>query len=217
MFIRNCVLAATLVWTTTVFAQSATQSAHADIVNAHGQKIGIATIHRADGGIRIDIQVSQLPLGSHGIHIHTAGKCEGPGFTSAGAHFNPTSKKHGKDNPEGPHAGDLLNIQVEASGDAKASLLDPNITLGDGPNSIFHEGGTAIVIHEKADDYKTDPAGNSGARIACGVIERSLAISLSIDPRRTATRSLALVAADYSGHSFKVSTAQRPLLLHLPV
>jgi Cu-Zn family superoxide dismutase len=217
MFIRNCVLAATLVWTTTVFAQSATQSAHADIVNAHGQKIGIATIHRADGGIRIDIQVSQLPLGSHGIHIHTAGKCEGPGFTSAGAHFNPTSKKHGKDNPEGPHAGDLLNIQVEASGDAKASLLDPNITLGDGPNSIFHEGGTAIVIHEKADDYKTDPAGNSGARIACGVIERSLAISLSIDPRRTATRSLALVAADYSGHSFTVSTAQRPLLLHLPV
>jgi Cu-Zn family superoxide dismutase len=217
MFIRNCVLAATLVWTTTVFAQSATQSAHADIVNAHGQKIGIATIHRADGGIRIDIQVSQLPLGSHGIHIHTAGKCEGPGFTSAGAHFNPTSKKHGKDNPEGPHAGDLLNIQVEASGDAKASLLDPNITLGDGPNSIFHEGGTAIVIHEKADDYKTDPAGNSGARIACGVIERSFTISLSIDPRRTATRSLALVAADYSGHSFTVSTAQRPLLLHLPV
>jgi Cu-Zn family superoxide dismutase len=217
MLIRNCVLAATLVWTTTVFAQSATQSAHADIVNAHGQKIGIATIHRADGGIRIDIQVSQLPLGSHGIHIHTAGKCEGPGFTSAGAHFNPTSKKHGKDNPEGPHAGDLLNIQVEASGDAKASLLDPNITLGDGPNSIFHEGGTAIVIHEKADDYKTDPAGNSGARIACGVIERSFAISLSIDPRRTATRSLALVAADYSGHSFTVSTAQRPLLLHLPV
>jgi Cu-Zn family superoxide dismutase len=217
MLIRNCVLAATLVWTTTVFAQSATQSAHADIVNAHGQKIGIATIHRADGGIRIDIQVSQLPLGSHGIHIHTAGKCEGPGFTSAGAHFNPTSKKHGKDNPEGPHAGDLLNIQVEASGDAKASLLDPNITLGDGPNSIFHEGGTAIVIHEKADDYKTDPAGNSGARIACGVIERSFAISLSVDPRRTATRSLALVAADYSGHSFTVSTAQRPLLLHLPV
>jgi len=216
MLIRNCVLAATLVWTTAVFAQSATQSAHADIVNAHGQKIGIATIHRADGGIRIDIQVSQLPLGTHGIHVHTAGKCEGPAFTSAGAHFNPTSKKHGKDNPEGPHAGDLLNIQVEASGDGKVSLLDPNVTLGDEPNSLFHEGGTAIVIHEKADDYKTDPAGNSGARIACGVIERSFAISMSSDPRRTPTRSLALVAADYSRHSFTVSTAQRPLLLHLP-
>lgn len=172
MLIRNCVLAATLAWTNAVFAQSAVQFAHADIANAQGQKIGTATIRRVDGGIRIDVQVSQLLPGTHGIHVHTVGKCEGPAFTSAGAHFNPTSKKHGKNNPEGPHAGDLLNIEVEASGDAKASLLDPNATLGDGPNSLFHEGGTAIVIHEKADDYKTDPSGNSGARIACGVIQR---------------------------------------------
>ncbi len=172
MLIRTCVLAGTLVWTTAVFAQSAAQSAHADIVNAQGKRIGTATIRRANGGIAIDVEVSQLPPGTHGIHIHTAGKCEGPAFTSAGAHLNPTSKKHGKDNPEGPHAGDLVNIQVEVSGDGKASLLDSNVTLRDGPNSLFHEGGTAIVIHEKADDYKTDPAGNSGARIACGVIER---------------------------------------------
>lgn len=172
MLIRNCVLAATLVWTTAVFAQSAPQSAHANIVNAQGQNIGTATIQRADGGIRIEVQMSQLPPGTHGIHIHTVGKCEGPAFTSAGSHLNPTSKKHGKDNPEGPHAGDLLNIQVEASGNGKASLLAPDVTLGDGPNSLFHEGGTAIVIHEKADDYKTDPTGNSGARIACGVVER---------------------------------------------
>src|SRR5580693_8586823 len=166
MLIRNCVLVAALVWTTAAFAQSAAQSARADIVNAQGQKIGTATIRRADGGIRIDVQVSQLPPGTHGIHVHTVGKCEGPAFTSAGAHLNPTSKKHGKDNPEGPHAGDLLNIQVKASGDAEASLLDPNLTLGDGPNSLFHDGGTTIVIHENIDDYKTDPAGNSGARIA---------------------------------------------------
>jgi superoxide dismutase, Cu-Zn family len=172
MLIRNCVLAATLVWTTAVFAQSAAQSAHADIVNAQGQKIGSATISQADGGVRIDIQVSQLSPGTHGIHVHTVGNCEGPAFTSAGAHLNPTSKKHGKDNPEGPHAGDLLNIQVQVSGVGKASLMDSNVTLGDGPNSLFHQGGTAIVIHEKADDYKTDPAGNSGARIACGVVER---------------------------------------------
>jgi Cu-Zn family superoxide dismutase len=170
MLIRNCVLVAALVWTTAAFAQSAAQSARADIVNAQGQKIGTATIRQADGGIRIDVQVSQLSPGTHGIHVHTVGKCEGPAFTSAGGHLNPTSKKHGKDNPEGPHAGDLLNIQVQASGDGKASLLDPNVTLGDGPNSLFHEGGTSIVIHEKTDDYKTDPAGNSGARIACGVI-----------------------------------------------
>jgi Cu-Zn family superoxide dismutase len=172
MLIRNCVLAAALVWTPPAFAQSAAQSAQADIANAQGQKIGTATISQADGGIRIDVQVSQLPPGTHGIHIHTVGKCEGPAFTSAGGHLNPTSKKHGKDNPEGPHAGDLLNIQVQASGDGKASLLDPNVTLGDGANSLFHEGGTSIVIHEKTDDYKTDPAGNSGARIACGVIVR---------------------------------------------
>jgi superoxide dismutase, Cu-Zn family len=173
MLLRNCVLAATLVWTTTaVFAQSAAQPAHADIVNAQGQRIGTATIHQADGGVRIDVHVSQVPSGTHGIHIHTVGKCEGPAFLSAGAHLNPTSKKHGKDNPEGPHAGDLLNIQVDTSGGGKASLLDPNVTLGAGPNSLFHEGGTTIVIHANADDYKTDPAGNSGARIACGVIER---------------------------------------------
>ena len=171
MLIRNCFLAAALVWTPAVFTQSAPQSARANIVNAQGQKIGTATIRQADGGIRIDVQVSQLPAGTHGIHVHTAGKCEGPAFTSAGGHFNPTSKKHGKDNPEGPHAGDLLNIEVGADGTGKASLSDPNASLSEGPNSLFHEGGTALVIREKADDYKTDPAGNSGARIACGVIE----------------------------------------------
>lgn len=172
MLIQNCALAAALVWSTAIFAQSAGQGAHANIVNAQGQKIGTATIRQADGGIRIEVQVSQLPPGTHGIHIHTVGKCESPDFVSAGGHLNPTSKKHGKDNPEGPHAGDLLNIQVDATGHATATLLDPNATLGDGSNSLFHEGGTAIVIHANTDDYKTDPAGNSGARIACGIVER---------------------------------------------
>jgi superoxide dismutase, Cu-Zn family len=122
--------------------------------------------------VRIDVNVSQLPPGTHGIHIHNVGKCEGPAFTSAGPHLNPASKKHGKDNPEGPHAGDLLNLQVDSNGVGKASLLDANVTLGSGPNSVFHEGGTSLVIHASADDYKTDPAGNSGARIACGVIQK---------------------------------------------
>jgi Cu-Zn family superoxide dismutase len=108
----------------------------------------------------------------HGIHIHNVGKCEGPEFTSAGPHFNPSSKKHGTDNPEGPHGGDLLNLEVKADGVGKASLLDLNATLGEGPNSIFHEGGTSLVIHASPDDYKTDPSGNSRARIACGVIEK---------------------------------------------
>lgn len=163
---------ATTIITTRAVPQQSPLSGHADIVNAQGQKIGAAMIHPSDSGVRIDVEVSQLSPGTHGIHIHTVGKCEGPAFASAGGHFNPTTKKHGKDNPEGSHAGDLLSIEVGADGTGKASLLAPNATLGGGANSLFHEGGTALVIHEKADDYKTDPAGNSGARIACGVIQK---------------------------------------------
>ena len=148
------------------------QSAHADIVNGQGQKIGTAKLQQTSAGVKIDVNVSQLPPGTHGIHIHTVGRCEGPAFASAGGHFNPGMKKHGKDNPDGPHAGDLLNLEVGADGTAKASFDDAGVTLADGPTSLFHDGGTAVVIHEKADDYKTDPAGNSGARIACGVIQK---------------------------------------------
>jgi superoxide dismutase, Cu-Zn family len=154
------------------FGQGAPQSAHADIVNAQGQNIGTAKIVPAKKGVKIEVNVSQLPPGNHGIHIHAVGKCDGPAFTTAGGHLNPDTKKHGKDNPEGPHAGDLLMIDVKADGTAKATLLDTMVTLGDGANSLFHDGGTAIVIHEKADDYKTDPTGNSGGRIACGVIQK---------------------------------------------
>ena len=166
------VLLPALLCATAVFGQSAPKSAHADIVSAQGQKIGTARILPAKEGVKIYISVSQLPPGAHGIHIHAVGKCEGPDFKTAGPHLNPDNKKHGKDNPEGPHAGDLLNLEVKADGTAKATLLDKNVTLGNGPNSVFHEGGSAIVIHEKEDDYKTDPAGNSGARIACGVIQK---------------------------------------------
>ena len=165
-----CLCAVMAVYSTSAFGRQTALPAQADIINAQGQKMGSATFQPSGSGVRIDVAVSQLPPGTHGIHIHAVGKCEGPAFTSAGGHFNPTSKKHGKDNPEGPHAGDLLNIVVAADGIGKATLSDPNVTLASGPNSLFSEAGTALVIHEKADDYKTDPAGNSGARIACGVI-----------------------------------------------
>ena len=161
-----------LLCSTVAFGQGAPKSAHADIVNAQGQNIGTAKILPAKEGVKIEVNVSQLPPGQHGIHIHAVGKCEGPAFTTAGAHLNPDTKKHGKDNPEGPHAGDLLMIDVKADGMAKATLLDTMVTLGDEANSLFHDGGTAIVIHEKEDDYKTDPTGNSGGRIACGVIQK---------------------------------------------
>ena len=97
-------------------------------------------------------------------------KCEGPAFTSAGPHFNPESKKHGTQNPEGPHAGDMMNFTVAADGTSKATVTDPRVTLGTGANSVFANGGTAIVIHAAADDMKTDPAGASGDRIGCGTI-----------------------------------------------
>jgi Cu-Zn family superoxide dismutase len=172
MSCNKVILVHALLCATAVFAQSASKSAHADIVNAQGQKIGAAKLLAEKHGVKIEVNVSQLPPGTHAIHVHNVGKCEGPDFTSAGPHLNPYAKKHGKDNPEGPHAGDLLNIEVKADGTAKATLHDTMVTLADGPNSVFHDGGTAIVIHAKEDDYKTDPAGNSGPRIACGVIQR---------------------------------------------
>jgi superoxide dismutase, Cu-Zn family len=167
LFVLPCLLIAI-----SAFGQTVPKQGHADIVNAQGQKIGTATFSPAEGGIKIDLDVAQLAPGTHGVHIHAVGKCEGPDFKSAGGHFNPSAKEHGKDNPKGPHAGDMTNIEVEADGHAKASLSDSLVTLGDGPNTLFHEGGSALVIHEKADDYKTDPSGNSGARIACGVIQK---------------------------------------------
>jgi Cu-Zn family superoxide dismutase len=169
---NKLILVPALICATAVFGQRASKSAHADIVNAQGQKIGTAKLLAAKHGVRIEFDISQLPPGVHGVHVHNVGKCEGPDFTSAGPHLNPYAKKHGRDNPEGPHAGDLLNIEVKVDGTAKATLRDTMVTLADGPNSVFHSGGTAIVIHAKEDDYKTDPAGNSGPRIACGVIQR---------------------------------------------
>jgi Cu-Zn family superoxide dismutase len=150
----------------------AQKTAHADIVDSKGQKIGTAKLKQTSKGVQISLTASQLSPGIHGFHFHAVGKCEGPDFKTAGSHFNPDNKKHGAKNPDGPHAGDMLNIEVAADGKVHATSLDPDVTLGDGPNSLFHPDGTALVIHAQADDLMTDPSGNSGARIACGVIQK---------------------------------------------
>ncbi|WP_430155345.1 superoxide dismutase family protein [Paenibacillus algorifonticola] len=143
-----------------------------DLINSKGAVIGKASLQEQADGVHIRLAVEQLAPGMHGIHFHETGKCEAPEFTTAGAHFNPLSKQHGFSNPKGFHSGDLPNIQVDASGKVEAEIISKNVTLAKGvPNSLIKSGGAALVIHEKADDYVTDPSGNSGARIACGVIK----------------------------------------------
>jgi Cu-Zn family superoxide dismutase len=172
MYVRYAHLLVGLLVATIGFRQDSASSARADFINAQGQKIGTAVVTQTAAGVRIDVNVAQLAAGTHAFHIHALGKCEAPDFKSAGGHFNPAGKQHGKDNPYGPHAGDMMNFEVDPDGNAKFSAMNIGVTLGEGANSLFHEGGTALVIHEKADDYKTDPAGNAGNRIACGVIQK---------------------------------------------
>ena len=138
-----------------------------------GQQVGLATFAESSEGARIEVTGVGLPPGSKGIHIHAVGKCDPPDFVSAGAHFNPAAKKHGRLNPDGAHAGDLPNLMVTSAGVARLDVTTKAVTLKEGaPASLFGPAGTSLVIHAGPDDEKTDPTGNSGGRIACGIITR---------------------------------------------
>ena len=154
------------------FSASAQKSVKVDLSDGTGKSVGTAELSPAAQGVTIRLNLKDLTPGEHAIHVHTVAKCEGPAFTSAGPHLNPDMKHHGLQNPEGPHAGDMPNFTVAADGTAKATVVAPGVTMGDDSHSIFSNGGTALVIHAKADDMKSDPAGNSGDRIACGVIAK---------------------------------------------
>jgi Cu-Zn family superoxide dismutase len=164
----KCLAVAMIGWSAVAFAQAPAQ-AKAELKNAQGQVVGEVTLTESPHGVLIHAALTGVPAGPHAFHVHETGACVAP-FTSAGGHFNPGAKQHGIENPMGMHAGDMPNIEVPREGALTFDVLDRDVTLGPGPNSLLRPGGTAIVVHQVGDDYKSDPAGAAGARIACGVI-----------------------------------------------
>ncbi|MTH55532.1 superoxide dismutase family protein [Bacillus mangrovi] len=148
-----------------------------EMFNSDGDSLGTIKLSEQPEGIKFEVALEGLEAGEHGVHIHQNPECEGPEFITAGEHYNPDNKQHGLLNPEGAHLGDLQNIVAESDGKAQAELMGPKLTLKKGAkNSLFFKGGTSIIITEKADDGMSQPAGESGARIACGKITEKEAL-----------------------------------------
>lgn len=146
------------------------QQASATFVNVHGKQIGTATLTQTPSGVLIDIKAEGIPAGAHALHIHETGKCNAPDFESAGDHYNPVGAKHGFVNGTDPHAGDLPNQFVQHDGVLQAHVLASQVTLSAGQATLFDTDGSALVLHTKADDYTSQPAGEAGDRFACAVI-----------------------------------------------
>lgn len=146
-------------------------TAKAILTDPQGHKVGEATLEETAKGVKITLQVENLPPGEHAFHIHEKALCDPPDFKTAGGHFNPFGKQHGLKNPEGPHAGDLPNITIGPDGRCSFEITASLVTLKSGEkNSLFHPGGTSLMIHQDPDDNVSDPAGHAGPRIACGPI-----------------------------------------------
>lgn len=152
-------------------ATSSTVLATAPLATADGHSAGRADLVASGDQILLHLTASGLPAGAHGAHLHTTGRCEAPGFTTAGGHLNPAGHQHGTENPAGPHLGDLPNLIVKNDGTGELTV-PVSVARADFDARVFDTDGTAIVIHAGPDDYKTDPSGNSGGRIACGVFVR---------------------------------------------
>jgi Cu-Zn family superoxide dismutase len=179
MRVLNLIAMAALLSTAAALPASAENLANAQLKDATGKAVGDVDLVQTRDGVLIKLQLKGIPAGEHAFHIHAVGKCDAP-FNSAGPHFNPTNHKHGMMSGEG-HAGDMPNLHVPQSGELSVEVLNSAITLDkDKPNSVFDTDGSALVIHAKADDYKSDPAGNAGDRIACGVIMPSGAMGATV-------------------------------------
>lgn len=152
---------------TGIGAAQETNTATAALKDQKGQQVGTASLQETANGILLTFELAGVPEGPHGFHIHAVGACEAP-FTSAAGHFNPEDSKHGIKSEEGKHAGDLPNLQVPASGEIKVDVFVQDLALED----LFDDDGSALIVHANTDDYETDPTGNAGDRIACGVIEK---------------------------------------------
>ncbi|MEO7041961.1 MAG: superoxide dismutase family protein [Gemmatimonadaceae bacterium] len=157
---------------TTTVTTTATATAHAVVSDSAGKQVATATFTQdSAGNVHVQMHAQGLTPGEHGVHFHAVGTCTAPGFASAGGHFNPDSTKHhGLSNPAGPHAGDLPNMLVDSTGKADYTAVSSTVSLAPGAKSLFDADGSALVIHATADDNMSDPAGNAGSRVGCGVI-----------------------------------------------
>lgn len=151
-------------------AQHGAHGVSAELRRADGHVVAHASATQAGEAVQVRIEATGLPAGTYGAHVHTTGRCEGPDFASAGAHWNPMGRQHGSENPQGPHMGDLPNLVVGADGHGSVAFEIPNAALHGGENAVLDQDGAAVVVHAAPDDYRTDPSGNSGARIACGAL-----------------------------------------------
>lgn len=171
----RCVVAASLALVLSACASAprpatpGATAASAAILDAAGTAVGTASLSQTSAGVLISASLTGIGSGTHGLHVHEVGRCDGPAFTTAGGHFNPEGKQHGFRNSNGAHAGDLPNVSPPQNGSLTFDVLLPNASLS-GRNALLDADGASIVVHASADDYLTDPSGNSGSRIACGVI-----------------------------------------------